>query len=116
MSGSNTEQVWRLVDGHREAFIGLADRVWEMPELGYQEHRSAGEHVAMLESQGFRVTTGVAGIPTAIVGEAGDEGPVIAILGEFDALPGLSQEAGVAEKRPRPGEAAGHACGQNQLG
>jgi aminobenzoyl-glutamate utilization protein B len=116
VSGSNTEQVWRLVDGHREEFIGLADRVWEMPELGYQEHRSAGEHVAMLESQGFRVTTGVAGIPTAIVGEAGDEGPVIAILGEFDALPGLSQEAGVAEKRPRPGEGAGHACGHNLLG
>jgi aminobenzoyl-glutamate utilization protein B len=104
------------VDGHREEFIGLADRVWEMPELGYQEHRSAGEHVAMLEQQGFRVTTGVAGIPTAIVGEAGEEGPVIAILGEFDALPGLSQEAGVAEKRPRPGEAAGHACGHNLLG
>ncbi len=116
MTGSNTEQVWRLVDGHREEFIGLADRVWEMPELGYQEHRSAAEHVAMLEEQGFRVTTGVAGIPTAIVGEAGDEGPVIAILGEFDALPGLSQEAGVAEKRPRAGEAAGHACGHNLLG
>ena len=116
MSGGSTEQVWRLVDGHRDEVIGLADRVWEMPELGYQEHRSAAEHVAMLEEQGFRVTTGVAGIPTAIVGEAGDEGPVIAILGEFDALPGLSQEAGVAEKRPRAGEGAGHACGHNLLG
>jgi len=112
----NTEQVWTLVDNHREEFIGLADRVWEMPELGYQEHRSAAEHVAMLEQQGFCVTTGVAGIPTAIIGEAGDEGPVIAILGEFDALPALSQEAGIAEKRPRPGEAAGHACGHNLLG
>ena len=79
MSGHNTEQVWTLVDNHREDFIALADRVWEMPELGYQEHRSAAEHVAMLEQQGFRVTTGVAGIPTAIIGEAGDEGPVIAI-------------------------------------
>jgi aminobenzoyl-glutamate utilization protein B len=116
VSGANTEQVWRLVDDHRAEFTGLADRVWEMPELGYQEHRSAAEHVAMLEQQGFRVTTGIAGIPTAIIGEAGEEGPVIAILGEFDALPGLSQEAGVAEKRPRPGEAAGHACGHNLLG
>jgi len=70
----------------------------------------------MLEAHGFRVTTGVAGIPTAVVGEAGDEGPVIAILGEFDALPGLSQEAGVAVKQPRPGEAASHACGHNLLG
>jgi aminobenzoyl-glutamate utilization protein B len=116
VSGANTEQVWRLVDDHRAEFTGLADRVWEMPELGYQEHRSAAEHVAMLEQQGFRVTTGIAGIPTAIIGEAGEEGPVIAILGEFDALPGLSQEAGVAEKQPRPGEAAGHACGHNLLG
>jgi len=112
----NTEEVWQHVDRHREEFTDLADRVWEMPELGYQEHRSAAEHVAMLESQGFRVTTGIAGIPTAVVGEAGDEGPVIAILGEFDALPGLSQEAGIAEHRPRPGEAAGHACGHNLLG
>lgn len=116
MTIGNTEEVWSLVDRHREDFIGLADRIWEMPELGYQEHRSAAEHVAMLEAQGFRVTTGIAGIPTAMVGEAGDEGPVIAILGEFDALPGLSQEAGVAEHRPRPGEGAGHACGHNLLG
>ncbi|MCC6716961.1 MAG: amidohydrolase [Acetobacteraceae bacterium] len=116
MSGHNSEQVWELVDRHGEEFIGLADRIWEMPELGYQEHRSAGEHAAMLAAQGFRVTTGIAGIPTAVVGEAGEEGPVIAILGEFDALPGLSQEAGVATKQPRPGEAAGHACGHNLLG
>jgi aminobenzoyl-glutamate utilization protein B len=112
----NTEEIWRRVDSHRAAFEALSDRIWEMPELGFLEQRSAAEHVAMLEQQGFRVTTGVAGLPTAMVGEAGEEGPVIAILGEFDALPGLSQEAGVAEHRPRPGETAGHACGHNLLG
>jgi aminobenzoyl-glutamate utilization protein B len=53
-----------------------------------------------LELQGFRVTKNVAGIPTAVVGEAGEDGPVIAILGEYDALPGLGQEAGVAEAKP----------------
>ncbi len=70
----------------------------------------------MLEKQGFRVTRDVAGIPTAVMGEAGEGGPVIAILGEYDALPGLSQEAGVAEPRPLPGPGYGHGCGHNLLG
>jgi aminobenzoyl-glutamate utilization protein B len=70
----------------------------------------------MLEQQGFRVTKNVAGIPTAVVGEAGEDGPVIAILGEYDALPGLSQEAGVAEPKPLPGAGYGHGCGHNLLG
>ena len=61
-----------------------------MPELCYGEFRSCAEHTAMLEQQGFRVTKDVAGIPTAVMGEAGEGGPVIAILGEYDALPGLS--------------------------
>ncbi len=112
----NSADVWRRVEAKQEAFIGLSDRIWGMPELNFQEARSAAEHVAMLEAEGFRVTTGIAGIPTAIMGEAGEGGPVIAILGEFDALPGLSQEAGVAEHRPLPGDGAGHACGHNLLG
>ena len=112
----NSEQIWQFVEEHRQDFEGLSDRVWEMPELNFQEKRSAAEHVAMLREKGFRVTEGAAGIPTAVVGEAGEEGPVIAILGEYDALPGLSQEAGVAEHRPRPGEHAGHGCGHNLLG
>ena len=87
-----------------------------MPELAYTEHRSCAEHIAMLEQEGFRVTHDVAGIPTAVMGEAGEGGPVIAILGEYDALPGLSQEAGVAEKRPLPGDGFGHGCGHNLLG
>ena len=62
------------------------------------------------------MTHDVAGIPTAVIGEAGEGGPVIAILGEYDALPGLSQEAGVAEKRPIPGDGFGHGCGHNLLG
>jgi aminobenzoyl-glutamate utilization protein B len=87
-----------------------------MPELCYGEFRSCAEHTATLEQQGFRVTKDVAGNPTAVVGEAGDGGPVIAILGEYDALPGLSQEAGVAEPRPLPGSGDGHGCGHNLLG
>src|SRR5437879_1662861 len=87
-----------------------------MPELGFQETRSAAEHAAMLEREGFRVTTGVGGIPTALMGEAGEGGPVIAILGEFDALPGLSQHASVAEHAPIAPDGNGHGCGHNLLG
>jgi aminobenzoyl-glutamate utilization protein B len=112
----NDDEIWRLVDDRRDAYAALSDRVWGMPELCYNEHRSAAEHKAMLEAEGFRVTTDVAGIPTAVMGEAGEGGPIIAILGEYDALPGLSQEAGVAEPRPVPGETSGHGCGHNLLG
>jgi aminobenzoyl-glutamate utilization protein B len=70
----------------------------------------------MLRAEGFRVTEAVGGIPTAVMGEAGEDGPVIAILGEYDALPGLSQEAGLAEHRPLEAGGAGHGCGHNLLG
>jgi aminobenzoyl-glutamate utilization protein B len=112
----NEEPVWRIVEAKRAEYQALADRVWGMPELCYNEHRSAAEHRAMLEAEGFRVTTDVAGIPTALMAEAGEGGPVIAILGEYDALPGLSQEAGLAEPKPMPGEVNGHGCGHNLLG
>src|ERR1700753_2277521 len=112
----NSETIWRLVDNHQDDFIGLSDRVWGTPELCYAEFRSCAEHTAMLEAKGFRVTRDVAGIPTAVMGEAGEDGPVIAILGEFDALPGLSQEAGVAHPAPLPGPGFGHGCGHNLLG
>ena len=84
----NTEEIWRLVDAKKDDFEALSDRVWGMPELCYGEFRSCAEHTAMLEQHGFRVTNDVAGIPTAVMGEAGEDGPVIAILGEYDALPG----------------------------
>ena len=113
---SNTEQIWNMVDQHKAKLIALSDRVWGMPELNYAETRSAAEHRAALEREGFRVTAGLCGIPTALLGEAGEGGPVIAFLGEYDALPGLSQEAGVAEHRPVEVGGAGHGCGHNLLG
>ena len=112
----NTEEIWSLVDAKQEPFTQLSDRVWGTPELCYGEFQSCTAHTEMLEQQGFRVTKDVAGIPTAVMGEAGEDGPVIAILGEYDALPGLSQEAGVAEQRPIPGNGYGHGCGHNLLG
>ena len=61
-----------------------------MPEIAYTETRSCAEHTQMLRAEGFWVTLNAAGIPTAVIGEAGQGGPVIAILGEYDVLPGLS--------------------------
>ncbi len=112
----NRNALWRHVDAQTARLIALSDRVWGMPEVCYTEARSAAEHVAELRHQGFRVTEAVAGIPTAVVGEAGEGGPVIAFLGEYDALPGLSQEAGVAEHRPVEVGGHGHGCGHNLLG
>lgn len=112
----NTDRVWDLVDARRDDYVGLSDRVFDQPEIAYTEFKSVAEHKKMLEQEGFRITEGVAGIPTAIVGEAGDEGPVIAILGEFDALPELGQVAGVAEHQPVETGGAGHGCGHNLLG
>src|SRR5262249_12786996 len=95
----NTETIWQFVDARKDAYEALSDRIWETPEIAYAEFCSVAEHRAMLVEEGFHLTENLAGIPTAIMGEAGDGGPVIAILGEYDALPGLSQVAGIAEPR-----------------
>ena len=112
----NTDEIWRLVEAKKFACEAMSDRIWDTPEIAYTETSACAEHTAMLEREGFRVTREIAGIPTAVMGEAGTGGPVIAILGEYDALPGLSQEAGVAEPRPLPGNGYGHGCGHNLLG
>src|SRR6266850_3977666 len=112
----NRSNIWRGVDTIKPRFVELSDRVWAMPEVCYTEARSSAEHLAELQHQGFRITEQVAGIPTAVMGEWGEGGPVIAFLGEYDALPGLSQEAGVAEPRPLETGGHGHGCGHNLLG
>src|SRR5437667_1384992 len=112
----NRSDIWRGVDTIKPRFIELSDKVWAMPEVCYTEARSSAEHLAELRHQGFRITEQVAGIPTALMGEWGEGGPVIAFLGEYDALPGLSQEAGVAEPRPLEAGGNGHGCGHNLLG
>jgi aminobenzoyl-glutamate utilization protein B len=112
----NRSDIWLGVDAIKPRFVALSDRVWAMPEVCYTEARSAAEHLAELRHQGFRITENVADIPTALMGEWGEGGVVIAFLGEYDALPGLSQEAGVAEPRPLEAGGHGHGCGHNLLG
>ena len=116
MAARNTDSIWTHVDDRQDGFCALADRIWEMPETNFAEHRSCAEHAQMLAAEGFRVSRDIAGLPTAVMGEAGEGGPVIAILGEYDALPGLSQAAGVAERRPLSDGGPGHGCGHNLLG
>jgi aminobenzoyl-glutamate utilization protein B len=113
---SNARDIWDLVDAKKEQFAELSDRVWDTPELLYAEVKSAAAHREMLEREGFRVTDRLAGIGTAMMGEAGEGGPVIAILGEFDALPGLSQKAGIDRQEPLEAGGNGHGCGHNLLG
>lgn len=103
------EEVWSRVEASRAPFCAT-------PELNYDEVQSSVQIAAMLQQQGFRVERGIAGIPTAMVGEAGQGGPVIAILGEYQALPGFSQEADVAEPRPMQTGGNVHGCGHNLLG
>jgi len=97
------------------SFYGdIAHSIWNYAEMGYQEAKSSALLQQTLKDEGFTIETGVAGIPTAFIAEYGTEGPVIAILGEYDALPGLSQQA-VAEKKSA-GAQAGHACGHHLFG
>ena len=100
---------------NREKFIDLSNQVWDFAELGFKETRSAELLAKALEAGGFTVQRGVADIPTAFVASFGEGKPVIAILGEYDALPGISQEC-VPYPKPRQEGGNGHGCGHNLLG
>src|SRR5687767_11152831 len=93
----------------------VARSIWEWAEVGYQETKSTALLQQELANAGFKVETGVAGIPTAFVASAGSGKPVIGILAEFDALPGINQDA-VPDRRPIEGKNAGHACGHHLFG
>ena len=95
----------------------LAQALWDQPELGYLEHGASALLQQQLRDAGFGIESGVAGMPTAFVARAGrrGSGPVIALLAEMDALPGMSQQA-VPMQSPVPGQDAGHACGHNLFG
>ena len=93
----------------------IARSIWEWAEVGYQEVKSSALLQKELSASGFEIEAGVAGIPTAFVATAGSGKPVIGILAEFDALPGINQDA-VPERRPIAQKQAGHACGHHLFG
>ncbi|HEX7374811.1 MAG TPA: amidohydrolase, partial [Steroidobacteraceae bacterium] len=103
------------VERHARDLEGLADKIWAFAETALREHRSAAALADYAEQQGFKVVRGVAGMPTAFTATYGSGRPIIGIMGEYDALPGISQQA-VAEKTPLVAGAAGHGCGHNLFG
>ena len=103
------------IDALAEAAWQDALKIWEWAEPGYRETKSAALLADRLEAEGFRVQRGVAAIPTAFVATIGEGAPVLGILGEFDALPGLAQEA-TPTRTARPGGTYGHACGHHLFG
>ncbi|MDU7374308.1 MAG: amidohydrolase, partial [Klebsiella michiganensis] len=114
------EHVYQFVDdvieGRRNDFCAIADDIWDHPETRFQEFWSAARLADALEAEGFQLTRNAGGIPNAFIASFGAGQPVIALLGEFDALAGLSQQAHCAEPASStPGE-NGHGCGHNLLG
>ncbi|MEF8843387.1 MAG: amidohydrolase [Haloarculaceae archaeon] len=109
------EDVFETVEANRERLADLARDIWEHPELAFRETRSAAALQRVLREVGFEIETGIAGIETAFVARYGEADPVVGTMGEFDALPGLSQKV-QGEREPVQEGAAGHGCGHNLFG
>lgn len=110
------EKISILVESKREASIELSNAIWAVPELHFQEKKSVQFMKEALEREGFATEVGVAGLETALMGTFGSGKPVIAFLGEYDALPGLSQKGGATSYEPLEEGGSGHGCGHNLLG
>ena len=105
-----------IIEEKQEIFKDTSMKIWEYAELPYEEFKSVELLCNVLGSEGFTIEKGIADIPTAFVASYGSGKPVFGFLGEYDALDILSQEAGVAEKKPIIEGAPGHGCGHNILG
>ncbi len=109
------EDVAKSIDAGYDHYSSIAKKIWEFAEVGYQETKSSELLQETLGQAGFKIEKGVAGMPTAFIATYGTGKPVIGILGEFDALPGVSQDA-VPEVKKVEGRPAGHACGHHLFG
>lgn len=114
--GDDRAAVIRAIDARRDSYATVAKQIWGFAEVGYQEQKSSALLQQQLRDAGFQVKAGVADIPTAFVATFGSGKPIIGIIGEFDALPGLSQEAQTAARHAIEENAPGHGCGHNLLG
>lgn len=111
----DTQVALERIDRDAAKNAELAKAIWTHAEVGYQETKSSALLQKQLKDAGFRIQSGVAGIPTAFTATWGTGGPVVAVLGEFDALPGINQ-SDAPTRDPVPGKAAGHACGHHLFG
>ena len=109
------KQLIASVENHKEDLISISDKIWANAEIAFQETESSKLLADYAEANGFTVERGVANIPTAFIATYGEGKPVISVLGEFDALPGISQKA-QPTKEPLEAGAAGHGCGHNLFG
>ena len=112
---NNKKSVIEHVERNYEQLTQLSDKIWSYEEIAFKETQSSAALAEYARNNGFKVTEGVGEIPTALVAEYGSGKPIIGILGEFDALPGLSQKT-VPEKAPLHEGAPGHGCGHNLFG
>lgn len=103
------------INQHQRQYEDIAMKIWELAEVGYQEYESSKLLIDSLKGHGFEITEGVADIPTAFIAEYGAGYPTVAILGEFDALPGVSQSSSPYRENGS-NEDAGHACGHHLFG
>ena len=110
------KEIAAYIDAHAAYYEDLADRIWEHAELSLKEYASTALYCEKLKELGFTVTEKLCGIDTAFCGSYGSGKPVIGILGEYDALSGLSQKAGACTHDPLVPGASGHGCGHNLLG
>jgi aminobenzoyl-glutamate utilization protein B len=115
LSAAGADAVLDRVAAHAERFGAISRQIWETPEMGFHEEKSAALLRNELRANGFTIAEAVAGMPTGFTATWGSGKPVIGILGEFDALPGLSQK-GVPALDPVTAGAPGHGCGHNLLG
>jgi aminobenzoyl-glutamate utilization protein B len=115
LAQSSKRDVLKRLDDTKSVYEDIAMKIWDYAEVGYHEVKSSALLQEQLKKEGFTVEAGVAAIPTAFVATYGSGKPVIGVLAEFDALPGISQEA-VPEKKERPGASAAHACGHHLFG
>ena len=111
---SRHQNILQNIENKSEEYTAVAQKIWSFAELGYQEEKSSALLQQTLADQGFEIQAGVAEIPTAFIATYGSGSPVIAILGEYDALPGLSQQ--VAPYKISNGGRGGHACGHHLFG
>ena len=110
------QKLYEIVDKKSSLLTGLSDKIWEYAELSMLEYKSVAAYVQILKEEGFAVVENLCNVPTAFSGTFGSGKPVIGILGEYDALSGLSQVPGVAEKLPLEEGGCGQGCGHNLLG
>ncbi len=108
-------EITQTLDARADEYFDVAHQIWGWAELGYQEEKSSALLQQVLTNEGFSVESGIVEIPTAFVAEYGSGAPVIGILAEFDALPGLSQKA-TPVREPLVNDGSGHACGHHLFG